>query len=56
VGKGFYYTLETEDIKAYMGLSVEKKIEWLEELFILTNEAQTEKEKRVREKFRADNE
>lgn len=54
MNKGFRYILEPEDIKAYISLPVEKKLEWLEEMFILTTEAQTEKEKHVREVFRED--
>ncbi|NPV01082.1 MAG: hypothetical protein HPY53_06850 [Brevinematales bacterium] len=54
MNKGFRYTLEPGDIRAYIKLPVEEKLEWLEEMFVLTTEAQTGKEKHVREFFRAD--
>lgn len=52
MNKGFYYTLEKEDILNYMKLSDEEKLNWLEEIVSFTEKALTAKEKKVREYFR----
>lgn len=50
--KGFYYTLEKEDIVNYMKLSTREKLTWLEEIVLFTEKALTPKEKKVRDYFR----
>jgi len=52
MNKGFYYTLEKEDIINYMKLSTKEKLNWLEEIVLFTEKALTPKEKKVREHFR----
>jgi len=52
MNKGFYYTLEREDIVNYMKLSDEEKLNWLEEIVSFTEKALTPKEKKVRDYFR----
>ena len=52
MNKGFYYTLEKEDIVNYMKLSTREKLIWLEEIVLFTEKALTSKEKKVREYFR----
>ena len=52
MNKGFYYTLEREDIVNYMKLSDEEKLNWLEEIVLFTEKALTPKEKKVRDYFR----
>ena len=46
--KGFSYTLEDEKILEYMKLTVEEKLQWLEEIIELTESTLTEKEKEFR--------
>ncbi len=46
--KGFAYTLEDEKILEYMKLTVEEKLQWLEEIMELTEATLTEKEKEFR--------
>ena len=52
MNKGFYYTLEKEDIINYMKLSAKEKLTWLEEIVLFTEKALTPKDKTVREYFR----
>lgn len=52
MNKGFYYTLEKEDIVNYMKLSTREKLTWLEEIVLFTEKALTSKEKKVRDYFR----
>ena len=52
MNKGFYYTLEKEDIVNYMKLSTREKLTWLEEIVLFTEKALTPKEKKVRDYFR----
>ncbi|HJW86632.1 MAG TPA: hypothetical protein VJ440_08370 [Candidatus Brocadiaceae bacterium] len=54
MNKGFYYTLEKEDIVNYMKLSTREKLTWLEEIVLFTEKALTPKEKKVRDYFRND--
>jgi len=50
--KGFSYTVEKEKLLAYMKLSLEEKLKWLEEVNEFTRLFTTESEKKIREKFR----
>ncbi len=50
---GYHYTLENEKIKAYMKLSTEEKLKWLEEINEFTFPLLTEKQKEFRQKLRA---
>ena len=52
MNKGFYYTLEKEDIVNYMKLSTREKLTWLEEIVLFTEKALAPKEKKVRDYFR----
>jgi hypothetical protein len=49
--KGFFYTLEDEKILEYMKLTVEEKLQWLEEIAELTEATLTEKEKEFRRRL-----
>ncbi|HQO40396.1 MAG TPA: hypothetical protein PK986_08000 [Spirochaetota bacterium] len=49
--KGFSYTLEDEKILEYMKLTVEEKLQWLEEIIELTESTLTEKEKEFRRRL-----
>jgi hypothetical protein len=51
--KGFSYIIEEEKIIDYMKLSVEDKLNWLEEINEFTNMVLNDREKRIREKLRA---
>ena len=51
--KGYHYDLENEKILAYMKLSTEEKLKWLDEINHLTNMVLSEKEKEFRNKLRA---
>lgn len=51
--KGYQYDLENEKILAYMKLSTENKLKWLDEINHLTNLVLSEKEKEFRNKLRA---
>ena len=50
--KGFSYTIEDEKILEYMKLTTEEKLQWLEEIVDLTNNALTEKEKEFQRRLR----
>ena len=50
--KGLIYTLEDEKIIEYMSLSVEDKLQWLEEMNEFNRLFLTEKEKEVMEGLR----
>ncbi len=50
--KGFRYTIEDEKIREYMKLTTEQKLQWLEEIVMLTDLTLTDKEKEFREKLR----
>lgn len=50
--RGYSYYVEDEKLKAYMKLSTEEKLIWLEEINELTRSVLTPKEKEIREKFR----
>ena len=53
MNQGFDYTLEPEKIAAYMQLSAEEKLQWLEEIQrIYRSNALTEKTRRIRDHFR----
>jgi hypothetical protein len=52
MAKGFSYTLEKEKIQEYMKLSTKDKLKWLEEINDFTNMVLTDREKRIRAKFR----
>ena len=49
--KGFSYTLDDEKILEYMKLTVEEKLQWLEEIIELTESTLTEKEKEFRRRL-----
>jgi hypothetical protein len=51
--KGFSYTLEEEKILEYMKLSVEDKLQWLEEINAFNRMVMDDREKKIREKLRA---
>ena len=51
--KGFSYTVEDEKIIAYMKLSTEQKLQWLEEINALTDAVLSDEEKCMRQKLRA---
>ena len=50
--KGLSYTLEDETLLAYMALSTEDKLKWLEEINEFTRLALSPAEKEIREKIR----
>lgn len=50
--KGFYYYLEDEKIEEYSKLSVEQKLQWLEEVNEFTNLFLTQEEKELRTKLK----
>jgi hypothetical protein len=50
--KGFRYRVEREKIAEYKRLPAEKKLEWLEEIFLFSEAALSPQAKRVREHFR----
>jgi ABC-type Na+ transport system ATPase subunit NatA len=52
MNQDFYYTLESEKIAAYMQLTAEEKLQWLEEIRQFTEETLTEKTRRIRDHFR----
>jgi hypothetical protein len=49
--KGLSYTLEDEKIRAYMVLSTEDKLKWLEDINELTEQVLTPTEKKARAKL-----
>jgi hypothetical protein len=49
----FSYTLEKQDIIDYMRLSVEEKLQWLEDMAEFSEMALSDEAKRVRERFRS---
>lgn len=49
--KGLSYTLEDDKIRAYMLISTEEKLKWLEEINELTEQVLTPLEKRARAKL-----
>ena len=51
--KGYSYTVEDEKIIAYMKLSTEQKLTWLEEINDFTHAVLSDKEKLIRQKLRA---
>ena len=51
-GHGFKYHLEDEKILAYMELSWEDRLKWLEEVLAFTYAFQTKEERALRDKFR----
>jgi hypothetical protein len=50
----FKYTLERGDVEAYLLLTVEEKLEWLEEIARFSDEVMTPEAKEIRELFRAE--
>ena len=52
MNQGFDHTLEPEKIAAYMKLSAEEKLQWLEEIRQFTEETLTKKTRRIRDHFR----
>jgi len=51
-GKGFSYSLEDEKIRAYMKLTAEEKLQWLEEINRFTFLVLNDRQKEFREKLR----
>jgi len=51
--KGYSYTVEDEKLIAYMKLSTEQKLEWLEEINAFTHSVLSDEEKLIRQKLRA---
>jgi len=52
-GKGFSYSLEDEKIRAYMKLTAEEKLQWLEEINRFTFLVLNDRQKEFREKLRS---
>ncbi len=50
--KGFYYHIDDNKIQEYKKLPDEMKLKWLDEIFKFTVMCETEKTKKIREKFR----
>jgi hypothetical protein len=50
----FKYTLEREDIEAYLRLSTEEKLQWLEEIAEFSDRVMTPEAKAIRERFRSE--
>ncbi len=50
--KGFSYFVTDEQIREYMKLTTEEKLQWLEEANEFIEAASDEKTKEIREKFR----
>ena len=50
--EGLFYTLEKEKIAAYLRMSTEERLEWLEDIMEFSEAALTPKEKAVRDRFR----
>ena len=51
--KGYSYTVEDEKVIAYMKLSTEQKLKWLEEINDFTHAVLSDEEKLIRQKLRA---
>ena len=51
--KGYSYTVEDEKIIAYMKLSTEQKLKWLDEINAFTHCVLSDEEKLIRQKLRA---
>lgn len=49
---GFSYTLEDEKLAEYSRMSIEERLQWLEDIMEFSEAALTPKEKAVRERFR----
>jgi len=50
----FKYTLERSDIEAYLRLTAEEKLEWLEEIADFSEKAMTPEAKAIRDLFRSE--
>lgn len=50
--KGFHYKLDRAQIEEYIKVPPEKKLEWLEEIFLFSEMALTDKAKKIRKYFR----
>lgn len=50
---GYSFTVEDEKILAYMKLTTEEKLKWLEEINSFTFAALTEEEWKIRQKLRS---
>ncbi len=53
MNKGFSYTLEEEKIVAYLKLSTEDKLQWLEEINEFNRIILDDREKEIRARLRA---
>ncbi|MFH0924388.1 MAG: hypothetical protein V1872_01935 [bacterium] len=53
MNKGFSYVLEEEKIIDYLKLSIEDRLNWLEEINEFTMMVLNDKEKEIRKKIRA---
>ena len=51
--KGYSYTVEDTKILEYMKLTIEQKLQWLEEINAFTYSVLSDEEKLIREKLRA---
>jgi hypothetical protein len=51
-GKGYSYHVSTRDLKKWMSISAEMKLEWLEEINTFISKHAPEKSKRIMQKFR----
>jgi len=51
--KGYAYTVEDEKVIAYMKLSTEQKLKWLDEINAFTHSVLSDEEKLIRQKLRA---
>ena len=51
--KGYSYTVEDEKLIAYMKLSTEQKLKWLEEINAFTHSVLSDEDKLILQKLRA---
>ena len=51
--KGYSYTVEDEKIIAYMKLSTEQKLKWLDEINTFTHSVLSDEDKLIRQKLRS---
>ncbi len=52
---GFHYTLDPGQIEEYMKLPPKQKLQWLEDIFVFSEEALTPEAKKIRDYFRNEN-
>ncbi len=52
---GYAYYIEKEKLLEYMQLSIDEKLQWLEELFQFTHQVLTKEDLKIRDRFRMEN-